>query len=247
MVMKKLRLLLIYLIICLIVFSCSSKKNEKTKETPPIKADNNITQKAEVDNQSSEKEQPQVEQSNTENIVSSSKSSLIKQASLVPDTVDGRTVFKVKTVLSDDNKNIELRYEWFINGFLVVGNNTDTIGNFKGGDKVMVKITPFNGAQQGDLMVLTVTPKNLPPVITQHNNLVKKDDIYTYQVEAKDPDGDPIVYKLSKGHEGVTIDEKTGLITWKPKPDETGSFDVAVTVSDNHGASSIYNLHLALK
>jgi hypothetical protein len=95
--------------------------------------------------------------------------------------------------------------------------------------------------------VLTITPKNLPPEITKHNNFIQKDNVYTYQVQARDPEGDTLIYKLSKGREGVTIDEKTGLITWKPKPDFRGSFVIQITVTDPQGANALYDLNMEIK
>ena len=58
---------------------------------------------------------------------------------------------------------------------------------------------------------------------------------YTYCVVAKDPDlGDKLVYSLTKKPEGMTINENTGLIEWRPTSSQAGTFDVTVMVADNY-------------
>jgi len=58
---------------------------------------------------------------------------------------------------------------------------------------------------------------------------------YTYGVVAKDPDlGDKLVYSLTKKPEGMTINENTGLIEWRPTSSQAGTFDVTVMVADNY-------------
>ncbi|MBF0472191.1 MAG: cadherin-like domain-containing protein [Nitrospirae bacterium] len=251
--------LLISLILCLC--ACSSDKNEgqpvdknvQSIVTPDMKtkaADDNPAPITDVKKPESETTTANIE-INSENILEhkniNNNKLRITQAQLVPDIINGHAVFKVKTTVNDDSNNIELKYQWYINRILVEGNNTDTISNFKSGDNIMVKITPYKGPNEGDLTVLTVTPKNLPPVITKHNNFIQKDNVYTYQVQASDPDGDTLTYKLTKGHDDVTIDEKTGLITWKPKPDFRGTFVISITVSDPQGASALYDLNMGIK
>jgi len=58
---------------------------------------------------------------------------------------------------------------------------------------------------------------------------------YTYGVVAKDPDlGDKLVYSLTNKPEGMTINENTGLIEWRPTSSQAGTYDVTVMVADNY-------------
>ena len=58
---------------------------------------------------------------------------------------------------------------------------------------------------------------------------------YTYGVVAKDPDpGDKLIYSLTEKPEGMTINEATGLIEWKPTRSHAGTHDVTVRVADNY-------------
>ncbi len=54
--------------------------------------------------------------------------------------------------------------------------------------------------------------------------------LYTYYVEANDPDGDTLTYSLIRNPSGMEIDKHTGVITWTPN--SAGSFGVTVKVSD---------------
>eukprot|EP00210_Caulerpa_lentillifera_P009618 g9175.t1 len=60
---------------------------------------------------------------------------------------------------------------------------------------------------------------------------------YEYDVEAIDPDSDPIEYTLLDGPDGMTIDSTTGEIEWLATEDNFGTHDVAVQVTDGRGGS----------
>src|SRR5205085_6747257 len=58
---------------------------------------------------------------------------------------------------------------------------------------------------------------------------------YFYEVEAIDPDGDPLNYSLRVAPLGMGMDPVTGLIRWSPTIDQIGNHNVTVQVSDGHG------------
>ena len=73
--------------------------------------------------------------------------------------------------------------------------------------------------------------KNQSPIITSTPiTLAEVDELYTYQVEATDPDGDTLTYSLDVKPSGMTINSATGLIKWTPTA--KGDYDVVVKVSD---------------
>jgi hypothetical protein len=55
---------------------------------------------------------------------------------------------------------------------------------------------------------------------------------YVYPVVAEDPDTDALNYSLLKAPSGMTIDPKTGVITWTPKEGQVGKAKVSVAVTD---------------
>ncbi|RKY88165.1 hypothetical protein DRQ09_03310 [candidate division KSB1 bacterium] len=58
--------------------------------------------------------------------------------------------------------------------------------------------------------------------------------LYTYQVIAKDPDGDTITFSLRLAPSGMKIDSTTGLITWIPSEEIYGTKKVIIVVSDGN-------------
>jgi len=80
---------------------------------------------------------------------------------------------------------------------------------------------------------------NQDPVITSvpiTNAIVNQQ--YSYDVEAYDPDEDPLTYYLIKAPRGMIININTGLILWKPESDQLGENSVVVVVRDNRGGSA---------
>ena len=72
---------------------------------------------------------------------------------------------------------------------------------------------------------------NSSPVIESDPvTTAKEGAIYTYDVEATDPNGDTLTYSLTVSPTGMTINSNTGVIIWTPTTVE--SFDVTVEVSD---------------
>ena len=59
---------------------------------------------------------------------------------------------------------------------------------------------------------------NLPPVITSIPlTQAKNYQPYNYQVQASDPNGDPLIYSLALAPANMTINPSTGLIQWTPQ------------------------------
>ena len=77
-------------------------------------------------------------------------------------------------------------------------------------------------------------PPNLPPEINSTPvttaNLAQP---YAYDVDASDPDGNPLIYSILASPAGMTIDAVTGQIEWIPE--ETGEFSATVQVADGNG------------
>ena len=72
---------------------------------------------------------------------------------------------------------------------------------------------------------------NSTPVIESDPiSTAKEGAVYTYGVEATDPNGDILTYSLTVSPSGMTISSTTGVISWTPTT--AGSFEVTVEVSD---------------
>ena len=72
---------------------------------------------------------------------------------------------------------------------------------------------------------------NSSPVIESNPvTTAKEGAVYTYDVEATDPNEDTLTYSLTVSPAGMTINSNTGVISWTPASAE--SYDVTVEVSD---------------
>lgn len=60
----------------------------------------------------------------------------------------------------------------------------------------------------------------------------KEGGIYTYDVEATDPNEDTLTYSLTVSPTGMTINSTTGVISWTPTESQIGENEVVVEVSD---------------
>ncbi|OGD35967.1 hypothetical protein A2V94_01735 [Candidatus Atribacteria bacterium RBG_16_35_8] len=62
--------------------------------------------------------------------------------------------------------------------------------------------------------------------------------LYTYEVEATDPNGDTLNYSLTAGPTGMTINSTTGVISWTPTEAQIGANEVGVKVSDQYTSTT---------
>ncbi|MEM7390807.1 MAG: PKD domain-containing protein, partial [Verrucomicrobiota bacterium] len=122
----------------------------------------------------------------------------------------------------------------------VIGWVPDTLGN------VQIEITVDDGRggfgiQSYSLAVVDAL-NQLPRITSIPRNGALLGEVYAYDVEAEDPDEDPLTFSLTEAPFGMTIDTNTGLITWSPYT--TGTFPVEITVSDGRGgfAAQSYSL-----
>src|SRR5665648_86578 len=73
---------------------------------------------------------------------------------------------------------------------------------------------------------------NAPVIISKPIINATEDELYSYQVEAIDSDGDDLNYSLMIKPEGMSIDSKNGLISWTPINNQVGIHQVTIEVSD---------------
>jgi hypothetical protein len=70
--------------------------------------------------------------------------------------------------------------------------------------------------------------------------------VYTYDVEAKDPDNDTLTYRLLVAPEGLRINSETGLISWSTAEANIGNHSIVVEVSDGRGGVDIQTFTLSV-
>jgi hypothetical protein len=82
---------------------------------------------------------------------------------------------------------------------------------------------------------VNVMDRNAPPIIENiPNQTIKENDLFSYQVEASDIDGDNLSYSIGNKSElpdGLTI-SSSGLIEWKTDYSNEGNYNIIIEVSD---------------
>jgi hypothetical protein len=145
-----------------------------------------------------------------------------------------------------DGDPVTISYEWSLNG-QPAGTDQRIEARLKRGDKITVKVVPFDGTDYGKPDVSERDILNMPPTIMENQVFAFDGKTYTYQVKAADPDGDALTYSLGAAPNGMTIDSSTGLVKWVVPPEFKGQTGMTVGVDDGHGGTASYKLTITLK
>ena len=145
-----------------------------------------------------------------------------------------------------DGDKVTYIYEWTKNKE-PAGSDKQIGVPIKRGDKISVKITPFDGEAYGKPITLQREIKKISPIINEHTNFKFDGKTYTYQVNATDPDKDILTYSLKSAPAGMTIDPKTGAIKWNVPPDLKGKTTFTISVTDGNGGEATQSLTFEIK
>src|SRR4030042_6323800 len=159
---------------------------------------------------------------------------VISRVKILPEVFKPGDALGVEVSASDvDGDEVPISYEWTKNGE-PAGNSKRIEAPLRRGDKVSVKITPFDGEAYGRSGFLDREIINLPPMIIEDKKFQFDGKIYTYHVKAADPDGDTLTYSLKSAPSGMTIDPSKGSIKWNVPPEFKGKTPITVSVTDGH-------------
>lgn len=163
----------------------------------------------------------------------------ISKVKILPEVFKPGDTLYVDVAGSDiDEDAVTILYEWTKNGE-PAGKSKQIEVPIKRGDKVDIKITPFDGEDYGRSIILHREIRNLPPMVIEDKKFNFDGNVFTYQVKATDPDGDPLAYSLKTAPAGMTIDPSTGMIQWDVPPDFKGRVSITVYVTDDHGGEAV--------
>lgn len=151
----------------------------------------------------------------------------------------------VKVIAEGQDKDgdaVTFKYEWEKND--ESAGSGDSISGFKRGDKLSLKITPYDGKEYGSPKFFATEIKNSTPKIIENNKVDFDGKLLTYQVKAVDPDGDEITYALVESPKDMSIGKSNGIIKWDVPKDYSGKQPVRVKITDGHGGEVVYDLNL---
>lgn len=149
-----------------------------------------------------------------------------------------------------DGDEIVYTYEWSKDGEIISREEMLelTPDKFKRGDKINLKVIPYDGKIEGDAGYAEIIIGNAPPeIISSPQEGELKNRLFTYRVKASDPDGDSLTYFLKTSPEGMTIEPETGLIKWNFPPAFNGKASVTVIVSDGQGGETMQSFEIKIQ
>lgn len=158
-------------------------------------------------------------------------------SNILPDRPKINSVLTARVSATDaDNDFISFIYRWAING-VFAGEESYLEAEFKRGDVITLEVTPFDRTESGKGVRLSTTIVNSLPVVSESDPSFDG-KLYKYQVTATDPDQDMLKYKLLKGPDGMNVDPG-GLVTWEVRPEDKGTHDVEVSITDDQGGEVV--------
>lgn len=124
-----------------------------------------------------------------------------------------------------------LDYRWFVNGEELHGARNDTLreGSFRRDDLVSVEVTATDINKRSDTFRLDgiQVSNSTPQIVT---NLGTKPRLDGLVLRAKDPDGDPVTWRVEGAPSGVSIGKRSGEMT----------VDTGATFSEGDYTMTIY-------
>jgi RHS repeat-associated protein len=148
-----------------------------------------------------------------------------------------------QVVASDaDNDPLTYHLDTFPSGMAINSSGlvqwTPTASQF-GRNQVVLHVDDGRGGTASQTFTITVASRdsNRPPVITSTPHPGDSvGHLYAYDIQAHDPDGDPIAFSLDQAPPGLSINPITGTVRWVPQEDQLGPNTVTVRVTDTFGA-----------
>ena len=138
-----------------------------------------------------------------------------------------------------DGDPIRYSFKWVINGQEMPEDSQVLKGDvFKCGDKVSVKVTPYDGYEAGrEYATQAFVVPNAPPYFVSDPPVTFNNNVYVYDVKAEDPDGDAISYTLVSAPAGMTINSSTGRIEWQMAR-QSRDYSMEIEARDSKGSTA---------
>ncbi len=229
-----------WLIALSIILSCSSEKVPVVEHKVP--ADKTI--KVDEVQTAAEQEKKEIP-SNT--IKTENTPPELTMVKIMPELFKpGDTLYIDASGTDVDGNEVTILYEWTKNGE-PAGNDKKIGVPIMRGDKVSVKITPFDGEVYGRSITMRREISNLPPMIIEHKDFTFDGKVYTYHAKAEDPDGDPLTFTLKTSPSGMEIDSSTGLIIWEVPFGTRGKQGITVAVRDGNGGEAVQSFFFEIR
>ena len=138
-------------------------------------------------------------------------------------------------------KDLVYTYLWRVNDRIIEEAKGDTLNlsPFKKRDLVTVTVTPYDGDTAGFAVASPVIAiHGVPPSLELKamRRVRKTGEPVELELAGVAPDGEQVAYSLEAPHvPGMTIDKRSGKISWSIQPDQKGVIRFGAAVEDDNG------------
>ncbi len=152
----------------------------------------------------------------------------------------GDVLTAVPEAIDPEGDHLEYAYQWRVNGSDAGDERQFDTKSLHRGDKLTVEVVANDGNSESAPRTLDeIELINSAPTIKQLPELKHQSGALTYQFEAEDAEGDRnLRFFLADAPDGMEIDSFSGLLTWRPGPEQAGKHLVKVGVKDSEGDAS---------
>jgi hypothetical protein len=110
-----------------------------------------------------------------------------------------------------------------------------------GSQPVVLRVQDGKGGVALQSFTIDVVAPNLPPAVTSTPpGPAKAGSRYEYRIRAQDPEGDELGFRLVSGPANLSVDPKTGLVSFQPTAGQVGAIPVTVEVSGGQASRLTY-------
>ncbi|RME20791.1 MAG: hypothetical protein D6798_19675 [Deltaproteobacteria bacterium] len=144
-----------------------------------------------------------------------------------------------------DTPLVDLDYVWSINGQQRPDLASERLRHdeFQKGDHLVVTVTANDGEHSVEKSSHEIIVQNSPPTFVGDPRAAGRIDGLV--LKGEDPDGDPLTFRMSGAPQGMTIDPKTGRISYQGSEDEPGGhYTVTIELSDGDGGTATWEFEV---
>ncbi len=164
-------------------------------------------------------------------------------------TSPGAQLSAVVESTDDSAGRYDVEYEWLVDGRVVGSEEELDTTALSPGDAVYLRARiEYEGRRTRAVTSRPVVlGRGSPPRIVSNPTAGFEDGVFRYQLRAaSDEPAARFVFEMLSGPEGMSVDPESGLVTWQPREDQRGAFEVELAAKDQWGSGVAQSFELQI-
>lgn len=147
----------------------------------------------------------------------------------------------------EEQHNLMLHYLWLINGEKVQESGDPHLNHaIRRDDFVELQVRPTDDFSPEAVRSCPTFVGNAPPQLRLLSQSLDQAGQYRAQIHVSDPEEDAVTLSLTESPTGMRMDPQSQTLRWALDPAQQGTFDVALSASDVHGAETFLTYQIRL-